>query len=120
VLGAGPDIQVSVPGEVVPAAEFYNYDAKYHNAESKTVIPAPIPDDITELIQQMAADIFKAVDGSGLARVDFFLDEKNRVIFNELNTVPGFTSISLFSKAWEASGIPFTDLLDILIEIAAR
>lgn len=120
VIGADPNIKVSVPGEVVSAAEFYDYDAKYHNAESKTIIPAPIPDDITDLMQQMAADIFRAVDGSGLARVDFFLDENNKIIFNELNTVPGFTSISLFSQTWETSGIPFTDMLDILIEIAMR
>ena len=120
VIGGGLDIRVSIPGEVVPAAEFYDYDAKYNNIESKTIVPAPIPEDIVKLTQQMAADIFRAVDGNGLARVDFFLDETNNVIFNEINTVPGFTGISMFSMAWEASGISQSNLLDILIEIAMR
>jgi len=118
VLGGGADIRVSVPGEVLPAAEFYDYDAKYHNPNSKTVIPADISEEAAELIKQNAAAIFKAVDGSGLSRVDFFLGADGQVIFNEINTVPGFTGISLFSKAWEASGVPMSDLLDILIDIA--
>lgn len=120
VLGWSADIKVSVPGEVVPGAEFYDYDAKYHSAESKTIVPADIPEESAKMAQQMAAAIFKAVDGSGLARVDFFLTDEGQVIFNEINTVPGFTGISMFEMAWEASGVPFSDLLDILIEIAAR
>jgi len=120
VLGEGADIRVSLPGEVISASEFYDYDAKYHNAESKTIIPAPIPDDVSERIQKMAYDIFKAVDGSGLSRVDFFLTEAEDIIFNEINTVPGFTGISMFAMAWEASGVPLTDILDHLIEIAMR
>ena len=118
VLGSGDDIKVSVTGEVLAADEFYTYDAKYHNPDSKTVIPAPIPEETSELIRQMAAAIFKAVNGSGLSRVDFFLTEEGQVIFNEINTVPGFTGISLFSMVWEASGVPLPDLLDRLIEIA--
>ena len=120
VLGSGMDIQVSVPGEIVSAAEFYDYDAKYHNVESKTIVPAPIPEDIAELARQMSADIFRAVDGSGLARVDFFLDEDNKVIFNEINTFPGFTGISMFSMVWEASGVSQAELLDFLISTAMR
>jgi len=120
VLGAYDDVRVSIPGEIVPAAEFYDYDAKYHNANSKTILPAPVSEEVAELVQQMAANIFKAVDGSGLSRVDFFLTEEGQVIFNEINTVPGFTSISLFSRTWEASGVPLPDLLDILIDIALR
>ena len=119
VLGGGMDIRTSVPGEVISAAEFYDFDAKYHNAESKTLIPAPISSEETEEIRDWAAKIFKAVDGKGFARVDFFLTE-NGIIFNEINTVPGFTSISMFAKMWEATGVPWPELLDELIDIATR
>ena len=119
VLGDVSNIQVApMVGEVLAAAEFYDYDAKYNNAESKTIIPAPIPDEITEKMREMAAAMFKAVNGSGLARIDFFLDESNELVFNEINTVPGFTSISMFAKLWEASDMPWPDVLDHLIEIA--
>ena len=114
------EIKVTIPGEIVPAKDFYDYEAKYHNSESKTIIPAPIPEDVAEKIQHMAADVFRAVDGRGLARVDFFLTEDNEIIFNEINTFPGFTSISMFSMLWEASGVPLADVLDTLIEIAMR
>ena len=122
VIGTNGNIKVSLPGEILPAAEFYDYEAKYHSTESKTIVPAVISEEEALLAQQMSAAIFKAVDGSGLARVDFFLSEdpesgKNQVIFNEINTMPGFTGISLFPMAWETSGIPLTDLLDILIEM---
>ncbi|MCL2398298.1 MAG: D-alanine--D-alanine ligase [Defluviitaleaceae bacterium] len=119
-IASDDDIEVTIPGEIVSAKEFYDYEAKYHNSESKTLIPASISKEITEQIQQKAAAIFKAVDGKGLARVDFFLDEENNIIFNEINTFPGFTSISMFSMLWEASGIPLTDVLDTLVEIAMR
>ena len=126
VLGAagwsgGPgdtDIIVSVPGEIVSGSQFYDYDAKYNSPESQTIVPAPIPPEVAEQIQQMAANIFRAMDASGLARVDFFLTDDNQVIFNEINSIPGFTSISLFPMVWEASGVPFADWLDILIDIA--
>ena len=118
VLGAAPDIRVSVPGEVVAAAEFYDYNAKYHSTESQEIVPCDIPKTAEETIKQMATAIFKATDGNGLARVDFFLDKKGKVIFNEINTVPGFTSISMFSKAWEASGVPLSDVLDTIIALA--
>lgn len=118
VIGNVADVKVTVPGEVVAAEDFYSYDAKYNNAESKTIIPAPITEEQAELVRQTAAEVFKAVDGSGLARVDFFLDEKEGLIFNEINTFPGFTNISMFSMLWEASGIPLTDVLDFLIDMA--
>jgi len=121
VLGNVEDVQVApVVGEVVAAAEFYDYDAKYHNAESKTLIPAPISEEVAEKAREMAATIFKAVNGSGLSRVDFFLDEDNNLIFNEINTVPGFTSISMFAMLWDASGTPWPNVLDYLIDIALR
>jgi len=121
VLGDVADIKVApLVGEIIPAAEFYDYDAKYHNAESKTLVPAPVPDEIAEKVREMAAAMFKAVNGSGMARIDFFLDEDNELVFNEINTVPGFTSISMFAKLWDASGMPWPDVLDHLIEIALR
>lgn len=121
VLGTPGAIKVSIPGEVVPAADFYDYEAKYNNPDSKTIVPAPIPNAAADIIQEMAATIFAAVDGRGLARVDFFLTETEdgfEVIFNEINTVPGFTGISMFEMCWEASGVHLADLLDLLIEVA--
>ena len=118
VIGEFGNIKVSIPGEIIPGAAFYDYDAKYHSMESKTVVPAAIDEDIAQQMQRMAADVFKAVDGKGLARVDFFLDEDNNIIFNEINTLPGLTGISLFPMVWEESGIPFADVLETLIEIA--
>ncbi|MCL1988842.1 MAG: D-alanine--D-alanine ligase [Firmicutes bacterium] len=119
VIGYGNDIKVSVVGEIVPAADFYDYDAKYNNPNSQTVVPADIPKDIAEKIQQMAKDIFIAVDGRGLARVDFFWDG-SKILFNEINTVPGFTSISMFAMVWAASGLSLPNLLDTLIEISEQ
>ena len=121
VLGYRDNMQASVVGEILPAAEFYDYDAKYNNSESKTVIPADIPEEASEEIRRRAIEMFRAVDGRGLARVDFFLeDETNHVIFNEINTMPGFTSISMYPKLWQASGLPLPDLIDKLIEIALQ
>ena len=118
VIGGSADVQVSVPGEVIPGAEFFDYDDKYNNGLSKSIFPAKIPEDIAELVRQMSANIFRAVDGSGLARVDFFLCDDGRVVFGEINTVPGFTGTSLFAKAWEASGLPMPQMLEMLIELA--
>jgi len=119
VLGYRDSVQASVVGEILPAAEFYDYDAKYNNSESKTVVPADIPEEASEEIRRLAAEMFRAVDGRGLARVDFFLEnETNRVIFNEINTMPGFTSISMYPKLWQASGLPLPELIDRLIETA--
>jgi len=103
----------------LPAEDFYTFDAKYKNAESKVVIPATLSEEITEKIRKMAIKAFKAVDGKGLARVDFFVEnETNNIILNEINTMPGFTQISMYPKLWEASGISYTNLLDELIELA--
>jgi len=119
VLGYRDSVQASAVGEILPAADFYDYDAKYNNSESKTVVPADIPAESAEEIRRQAVEMFKAADCRGMARVDFFLEnETNRVIFNEINTIPGFTSISMYPKLWQASGVPLPDLIDRLIEIA--
>ncbi len=118
VLGDG-DVKASGIGEVLAAAEFYDYEAKYHNAESKTVISPELPEGKEEEIRQAAVKIFKAVDGQGLSRVDFFLEnETNRVVFNEINTLPGFTSISMYPMLWGAKGIDKPALIKRLLELA--
>jgi len=119
VLGNGNNISASTVGEVLAAAEFYDYDAKYNNAESRTVIPAEIGEDMINAVRKVAVKVFKAVDGAGLARIDFFLEkDTNRIVFNELNTLPGFTDISMYPKLWENVGKPIEELLDELIELA--
>ena len=121
VLGYQDNVQASVVGEIVPASEFYDYDAKYNNSESKTIVPADIPEEASEEIRRHAIDMFKAVDGRGLARVDFFLEnDSNRVIFNEINTIPGFTSISMYPILWQCTGMALPELIDKLIEIALQ
>jgi len=118
VLG-NDDPKASVVGEVIPCNEFYDYEAKYLDDESETIIPADIPKNISEKIQRMAVDAFKALDCAGMARVDFLLERKTDQIFiNEINTIPGFTPISMYPKLWEASGIPYSELIDRLIELA--
>lgn len=118
VLGAEHP-KASGVGEVLAAAEFYDYDAKYHNADSRTVISPQLPEGKTEEIRDCAVRIFGAVDGSGLSRVDFFLEQgTNRVIFNEINTLPGFTSISMYPLLWEAQGVSKKALIQQLIGMA--
>jgi D-alanine-D-alanine ligase len=118
VLGNDTPI-ASVPGEIVPSREFYSYAAKYLDNESELLIPAPLSPEHTELIQELAVMAFKVLDCSGLARCDFLLDkETGEVFINELNTMPGFTPISMFPKLWEASGISYRELIDRLIELA--
>ena len=118
VLGNDDPI-ASVPGEIVPCAEFYDYEAKYILNDSKLLIPAELPATVTAEIREMAVRAFKAIDCAGLARVDFFVTrEGNRVLVNEINTIPGFTNISMYPKMWEATGIPYKELLDRLIELA--
>ncbi len=120
VLG-NEDIKVTRVGEILSAAdaEFYDFDAKYNNPDSKTVIPAPIPAEKEEEIRSLAKRVFKAVDGSGISRIDFFMDrESEKIIFNELNTLPGFTSISMYPMLWEEAGLPKKELIDELIELA--
>jgi D-alanine-D-alanine ligase len=109
----------SVPGEVVPINEFYDYEAKYLKEGSELIIPAKLTSRQTKQVQEVAIRSFQAIDGAGMARVDFLLDRKTgKVYLNEINTIPGFTSISMYPKLWEASGIPYSQLLDRLIELA--
>ena len=118
VLG-NEEVTASCVGEVKSAEEFYSYDAKYNNQESRTEIPANLPKDIIEEIRKQAVKAFKAIDGSGLSRVDFFVENgTNKIYLNEINTLPGFTSISMYPKLFEQAGIKYEDLLDKLIELA--
>jgi D-alanine-D-alanine ligase len=111
--------QASVPGEVLPSREFYSYESKYMDGSSGLLIPAPLPTDIADKIRQMAVSAFKAIDCAGMARVDFFVEKSTSAIYlNELNTIPGFTSISMYPKLWEASGLPYAGLVDRLVELA--
>ena len=111
--------QASVPGEVVPINEFYDYEAKYLKEGSQLIMPAKLTARQTKQVQEVAIRSFQAVDGAGMARVDFLLDRKTgKVYLNEINTIPGFTSISMYPKLWEASGIHYPQLLDRLIELA--
>lgn len=118
ILG-GREPKASGIGEILAAADFYDYEAKYHNAESKTVISPDLPREITEEIRKTALKVFQAVDGFGLARVDFFLEkDTNRVVFNEINTLPGFTNISMYPMLWEEKGISRKELVEKLIQSA--
>lgn len=118
VLG-NEEILVSCVGEIKAADEFYSYDAKYKNEASKTEIPANLPQKISEEIRKQAIKAFKAIDGKGLARVDFFVEKDTKKIYiNEINTLPGFTNISMYPKLFEASGITYKELLTKLIELA--
>jgi len=118
VLGNDDPI-ASVPGEIIPSADFYSYDAKYIDGRSQTLIPAPIPFELSEQVRDMAVKAFLATDCAGMARVDFLLDKDTGELFlNEVNTIPGFTQISMYPKLWEASGLPLPALVDRLIELA--
>lgn len=118
VLGNDEPI-ASVPGEIVPCNEFYDYAAKYLDGKSEMLIPAPIPPETTNLVQQLAIQAYVAIDCAGMARIDFLFDRKTgEVYINELNTIPGFTPISMYPKLWEASGISYTELIDRLIQLA--
>ena len=109
----------SLPGEIITGHEFYDYEDKYVDTTSRTEVPARLPKKIVERIQRDGIRAFQAIDGSGLARVDFFVERgTNRVIINEINTMPGFTSISMYPKLWEASGISYSELIDRLIQLA--
>ncbi|MBM3188169.1 MAG: D-alanine--D-alanine ligase [Chloroflexi bacterium] len=118
VLGNDQPI-ASVPGEVVPSNEFYDYRAKYIDNASRFYIPADLDEDTVRLVQSYAVRAFLAIDCAGMARVDFFLDRDTGCVFiNELNTIPGFTAISMYPKLWEASGLPYPQLIDRLVELA--
>jgi D-alanine-D-alanine ligase len=120
VLG-NDEPRASVPGEVLPSREFYSYESKYVDGTSGLVIPAPLPQEITARIQDLAIRAYKAIDAAGMARVDFLMDKDSGVVYlNELNTIPGFTKISMYPKLWEASGMSYTELVDRLIELALQ
>ena len=111
--------QASVPGEVIPVNEFYDYEAKYLKEGSELIIPAKLSGTQTRRVQDLAVRAFQAIDCSGMGRVDFLLDRRTGKIYvNEINTIPGFTPISMYPKMWEASGLPYPQLLDRLIELA--
>lgn len=120
VLGNDDPI-ASIPGEIVPSREFYDYVAKYHDSDSQLIIPARISPKATRKVQELAVDAFKSLDCVGMARVDFFVDRTTETVYiNELNTIPGFTPISMYPKLWEASGIPYGELIDRLVELAVE
>ena len=113
------EVKASCIGEIKPAEDFYTFDAKYKNQESKVLIPAELPEEMSEKIRKLAVKAFKAIDGKGLSRVDFFANvETNEIYINEINTLPGFTTISMYPKLFEQVGIPYAELLDRLIKLA--
>lgn len=111
--------EASVPGEILPSREFYSYEAKYIDGRSDLLIPAPLPEEIASLVRTLAVQAYQAADCAGMARADFFVDkETGEVYLNEINTIPGFTTISMYPKLWEASGLSYAALIDRLIELA--
>ena len=118
VLG-NDDPQASIPGEIVPSREFYDYEAKYLDEGSKALIPAPLTPSQVGEVQRLSIAAFRAVDGAGMARVDFLIAGETGVMYvNEVNTIPGFTTISMYPKMWEASGVSYVDLINRLITLA--
>ena len=116
VLQNGNEVIASTVGEIMSAEEFYSFDAKYNMPESKTIIPTNIKKEQIEEIRKIAVKAFKAIDGKGLSRVDFFIEkDTNKIYINEINTMPGFTKISMYPKLFESVGIPYSELLDRLI-----
>jgi D-alanine-D-alanine ligase len=120
VLG-NDDPEASVPGEIIPSREFYDYEAKYLDEGSKAVIPADLPKKVADLVRRLSIEAFKAIDAAGMSRVDFLLERgSNKLFVNEVNTIPGFTTISMFAKLWAASGVEYPALLDRLIALAVQ
>jgi D-alanine-D-alanine ligase len=116
----GNDVpEASLPGEVIPSREFYDYEAKYLDDSSQTIIPADLTADQTRDVQRLAIEAFRAVDAAGMSRVDFLLARASGALYvNEINTIPGFTTISMYAKMWEASGVTYPALVDRLIQLA--
>jgi D-alanine-D-alanine ligase len=117
--------QVSHPGEVLPSREFYSYESKYFDGTSQLLIPAPLPEEVTCKVQEYALRAYQAIDCAGMARVDFLLETREQGVvgdlyLSELNTIPGFTEISMYSKLWEADGLAYPALVDRLIELALQ
>jgi D-alanine-D-alanine ligase len=117
VLGDDPP-KASIPGEVVPAADFYDYADKYEDGKAQLLAPAPISEAQTDEVRVLAVRAFEACRCEAMARVDFFLRDDGRFVVNELNTIPGFTPISMYPRLWEASGVPYAQLIDRLIDLA--
>lgn len=117
VLG-NEDPKASIPGEIIPGETFYSYDSKYINSDAtKLEIPAKFDPEQTEQIRETAVRVFQLLELAGLTRVDFFVEESGKIWVNEVNTLPGFTSISMYPKLWEATGIPYPELIDRLIQL---
>jgi D-alanine-D-alanine ligase len=111
--------EASCTGEIIPGEDFYTYSAKYISDNSQLLIPAPLPEDVANEIRRVAIQAYKAIDCAGMARVDFLLDRQTlKIYLSEVNTIPGFTKISMYPKLWEASGLPYSALLDRLIDLA--
>jgi len=118
VLG-NDEPRASVVGEVKPAGEFYDYNSKYIDGGTQLIVPAELSDDVSKKVQEIALRAFKAVDAVGMARVDFFVSKKeNKIYLNEINTIPGFTSVSMYPRLWVASGMTYSELIDQLIQLA--
>jgi D-alanine-D-alanine ligase len=118
VLG-NDEPEASVPGEIIPSREFYDYEAKYLDEGSQAIIPADLPKKIADQVKKLSVEAFKAIDGAGMSRVDFLLERAtSRLFVNEINTIPGFTTISMFAKLWAASGVDYPALVDRLIALA--
>ena len=109
--------EASVAGEIIPSGEFYDYESKYLDAGSKSIIPADLPRKTADQVRKLAIEAFKAVDGAGMSRVDFLLSATGKLYLNEVNTIPGFTTISMYPKLWAASGLEYSALLDRLIAL---
>jgi D-alanine-D-alanine ligase len=118
VLG-NDEPEASIVGEIIPAREFYDYEAKYLDEGSQSIIPAAITPEQMAEVQRMAIEAFRAIDAAGMSRVDFLLSRDTGALYvNEINTIPGFTTISMYAKLWEASGVPYAALVDRLIQLA--
>lgn len=118
VLGNDAPI-ASLPGEVIPEREFYDYDAKYADAHTRLIVPAELSGEQTRAVQELAVRAFQAIDCCGMARVDFFIDRRDgKILVNEINTLPGFTAVSMYPKMWQASGLAYPQLIDRLIHLA--
>jgi D-alanine-D-alanine ligase len=117
VLGNDEPV-ASLPGEIIPAGEFYDYRSKYLDDDTRLIVPADLPAEVVEEIQRLAVAAFRAIDAAGMARIDFFVWDQGRVVVNEINTIPGFTPASMYPKMWEASGVPYPSLIDRLVELA--
>ena len=119
-LGEDPDsVETSLPGAIVTkGSDWYDFEAKYVEGGMELQVPPPIPDDAVERVRELAARVFRAVGGTGLARCDFFVRDGGEVLVNEINMIPGFTSTSVFGKLFEATGVPYPELCDRLVQLA--